>query len=138
MIVRVIITSANVGVASVLVIVFISCVILYSLWAIFMFVLQFLVHRCIPQSDAKTKIQRFFDSINGFVVKRLSLTMFGIDVSDTEGGEVISFRDESNAAVLARMDKMEVLLDRTLKKLEADEAEALDVRDGVPNKGKSI
>jgi hypothetical protein len=53
------------------------------------------------------------------IVKGAASFMFGIDTSDMEGGKIIeTVHTVRNGEIIARMDKIETLLERTLEQIE--------------------
>jgi hypothetical protein len=111
---------------------FIAVVLLFSLWSASLFVLQMILQRFIPQSQVKSKLRQILQGINDRVIVRgVASTLFGVDTTDSEGGEVIHVHDEigerktnsnvkavSNDELMAHVEKLEGLLTGALDKRE--------------------
>jgi hypothetical protein len=87
----------------------------YSLWATTLFMAAIVLRQCLPDGSClKHRSSDALDSMNNFMVKKISSAIFGIDVNDTEGGEVILDKRHEEDALSARLDRLESLLAQNL------------------------
>jgi hypothetical protein len=106
----------------------VALLLLYSIWAMVMFITSLFVKGCAPDSYKTSKTMRFLNNLNDRIIKRTASIMFGIDASDFDGGSLVQTDDGNgqNEELMNRMDKMESLLERALEMFEEKKAEALD------------
>lgn len=104
----------------------------YSLWSTTVFVLGILLEQTLPKSGPwRDEIINWMDQTMERVAKKMSTSMFGIDRNNTEAGEV---KVGPNIEVMARLEKLESLLETLLAKQERDEEEEMEAvfEDPVP------
>jgi hypothetical protein len=111
--------DVKIGFFAVVVAVLVGLIVLYSLWSALMFTVLLLIQKLLPQSSTKRKLQDFIKRMNEkIIVKGAASFMFGIDTSDMEGGKIIeTVHTVRNGEIIARMDKIETLLERTLEQI---------------------
>jgi hypothetical protein len=112
--------DVKIGFFAVVVVMLVGVIVLYSLWSALMFTVLLLIQKMSPQSSTKLKLQDFIKRMNEkIIVKGAASFMFGIDTSDMEGGKIIeTVHTVQNGEIIARMDKIETLLERTLEQIE--------------------
>lgn len=99
----------------------------FSVWSAALFLIKMIVQRFIPKSGIKSRFRRVLQYINDrIIVRGIASTLFGIDTTDTEGGEVIQASNDKSAAtamneeLVSHIEKLETLLERVLEKKETD------------------
>jgi hypothetical protein len=92
---------------------FMILVMIYSLWATTLFMAAIVIRQFVPDGSC-LRSSNALDSLNSFMVKKISSAIFGIDVNDTEGGEVVLDKRHKENALSARLDRLEILLAQNL------------------------
>jgi hypothetical protein len=109
--------------------IFLCLVMAYTLWAAFVVFTGWILGFCCEES---ARASLLIKAANTYVVEKVAAQMFGVDPTDTRGGEVIRLDgDDGHDTVLYdRIDKMERLLERILEQNVAKEIDDADLDGG--------
>jgi hypothetical protein len=114
-------------VMAVIAMLFLCLVMVYTLWITFMFVVGLmLLPLCCGKSSRATLLLK---AVNTFIVEKAAAQMFGVDVADTRGGEVIRLKNEEGnfSELFDRIDRLEKTLEKVLVQNATKEVDATDL-----------